>query len=175
VLSGEPGIGKTSLLREMGLRAEVQGFASVYGRCLPQHLPYQDLIWQRIWRGLSEKHSYQGTVSAAPAALHPCAFAKLNPHDFVGDFEASAIACVHGGAIRRGTPSGSKPTQEPNGARFGSARTAPSNCRARAQPNSSALLPPLGSPALDLAFMAVAKLARKPADRPAADGLALAP
>src|SRR5580692_10224232 len=71
VLSGEPGIGKTSLLREMGLRAEVQGFASVYGRCLPQHLPYQDLIWQRIWRGLSEKHSYQGTVSAAPAALHP--------------------------------------------------------------------------------------------------------
>ena len=52
VLSGEPGIGKTSLLRELGLCAAGQGFASVYGRCLPEHLPNQDSIWQRIWRGL---------------------------------------------------------------------------------------------------------------------------
>ena len=43
------------------------------------------------------------------------------------------------------------------------------------QPNSAALLPPLGSAVLDLAVVVVAKLARKPADRPAADGLALAP
>jgi hypothetical protein len=28
-----------------------------------------------------------------------CAFSKLNPDDFVGDLEASAIACVHGEAI----------------------------------------------------------------------------
>ena len=65
VLSGERGIGKTSLLRELGSRAECQGFTSVYGRCLPEHLPNQDLILQRVWRELLEKPAY-GTVPGAP-------------------------------------------------------------------------------------------------------------
>jgi tetratricopeptide (TPR) repeat protein len=69
VLSGEPGIGKTSLLRELGSRAESHGLASVCGRCLPQHLSNQDLIWRRIWRSLSEKGACGVML---PAALtHP--------------------------------------------------------------------------------------------------------
>jgi predicted ATPase len=71
MLSGEPGIGKTSLLRELGLCAAGQGFASVYGRCLPEHLPNQDSIWQRIWRGLCEKRSCHGTLTGAPSTLQP--------------------------------------------------------------------------------------------------------
>ena len=55
VVSGEPGIGKTSLLRELAGRAERRGFAVVYVSSPPQSAPDQELVWQRICRGLCEK------------------------------------------------------------------------------------------------------------------------
>jgi tetratricopeptide (TPR) repeat protein len=57
VLSGEPGIGKTSLLRELELNAEARRFSVLSVRSRPRHLPDKELLWQHIWRGLSETGS----------------------------------------------------------------------------------------------------------------------
>ena len=85
-----------------------------------------------------------------------------------------AIACFDGEADQRSGAGRAKRTPNPHRAAVGIDRTAPSNCRAGAQPNSAPLLPPLRSPILDLVLTLVASMARQPDDRPAGDRLALA-
>jgi tetratricopeptide (TPR) repeat protein len=96
VLSGEPGIGKTSLLRELGLRAEGQGFGGLYVRCLPHHLGNEELIWQRIWRGLSEKRLSYRSLSAASVTLQyhdpgPEESVNLESYSHVAHSESVAV------------------------------------------------------------------------------------
>ena len=55
VVSGEPGIGKTSLLRELAERADRRGFVVLHVSSPPQRRPDQELVWQRIWRGLCDR------------------------------------------------------------------------------------------------------------------------
>src|SRR6201997_1211232 len=66
-------------------------------------------------------------------------------------------------------------TANPRCAAVGIDRAAPSNRYARAQPNSSPLLSPVGSTVLDFVLTLVAAMARQPDHRPARDSLALAP
>jgi tetratricopeptide (TPR) repeat protein len=70
VLSGEPGIGKTSLLREMELSAESRRFNALYVRSTPRHLPDKELLWQRVWRGLAETASSNGMAAACAGSSH---------------------------------------------------------------------------------------------------------
>jgi len=72
-----------------------------------------------------------------------CPSSKLDPHEFIGDFERLAIACFDGEADKRSGPDRAKRTPNPHRAAVGIDRTAPSNRRAGAQPNSALLLPPL--------------------------------
>jgi hypothetical protein len=86
-----------------------------------------------------------------------------------------AIACDYGRAEERRTLP--RPKESPGGHRagVGNDRAAQSNCCAGAQPNSSPVLPSFRSVALNLAVARVAGMAPKPDDRPAGNGLALAP
>ncbi len=70
-----------------------------------------------------------------------------------------AIAWFNGDADKRSGLGGRERATNAHGAGIGIDRAAPSNCCAGAQPNSSALLPPLGSVVLDLVVVVVAKLA----------------
>jgi type II secretory pathway predicted ATPase ExeA len=54
LLSGESGIGKTRLLGELTVRGENQGFIVVRAASMPQHMRNKELVWQRIWRELSD-------------------------------------------------------------------------------------------------------------------------
>lgn len=53
LISGEPGIGKTSLLEELSTRAEAQGFRLARARCAPRDLPGIGSPWLRIIRDCS--------------------------------------------------------------------------------------------------------------------------
>ncbi len=53
LLSGEPGIGKSSLLVELSARAEAEGFRTVRVRCAPRDLPGVESPWLRIIRDCS--------------------------------------------------------------------------------------------------------------------------
>jgi hypothetical protein len=122
------------------------------------------------------ERSFQSVLShkSHVSAFERCGFSKLNPPGFIGGFERMAIACLYGDADRRSAAARPQRTPNPNRAAVGGDRPAPSNRRARAQPNSSPVLSPLGSAVLDLVFALVAPMARQPDHRPARDGLALA-
>src|SRR5712692_7823179 len=76
---------------------------------------------------------------------------------------------------RASTPGRRTATANPHRTCVGNYRVAPSNRGAGARPNSSPLLASFGSTAVDLAVALVVGLARKPDDRPARDGITLAP
>jgi tetratricopeptide (TPR) repeat protein len=92
VLSGEPGIGKTSLLRELGVQAESAGFRVLHVLSSPQHVSDQDVLWQRIWRGLRTMASADGVV-AASASPWRSAEHHVNGHvdGYIGDLGTAEL------------------------------------------------------------------------------------
>ena len=101
---------------------------------------------------------------------------QLDPRELVGGFDRLAVACSDGYRDKRIILGGPRQrTANPRCAAVGIDRAAPSNRRARAQPNSSPVLSPLGSTVLDFVLALVAAMARQPDRRPFRDSLALAP
>jgi hypothetical protein len=74
-----------------------------------------------------------------------CPSSKLNPRELVGGFERLAVGCFDGDADKRSAATGPQRSSNPHRAAVGIGRPAPSNCRARAQRNSSPLLSLSGS------------------------------
>jgi hypothetical protein len=112
---------------------------------------------------IGERPETQRGIRARIASmLSTCGFSKLNPQGFIGGFERIAIARLDGDADKRSAAARLPRTPNPNCAAVGGYRAAPSNCRARAQRNSSPVLSPLGSTALDLVLALVAPMARQP-------------
>jgi hypothetical protein len=105
-----------------------------------------------------------------------CGSSQLDLRELVDDFDGLAVACSDGDRDKRiilGDPR--QRTANPRCAAVGIDRAAPLNRRARAQPNSSSVLSPLGSTVLDFVLALVAAMARQPDHRPVRDSLALAP
>ena len=92
VLSGEPGIGKTSLLRELGVQAESAGFRVLHVLSSPQHVSDQDVLWQRIWRGLRTMASADRIVGAS-ASHWQSVENHVNGHveGYVGDLGTAEV------------------------------------------------------------------------------------
>src|SRR5260370_33769039 len=108
--------------------------------------------------------------------LNACGSSQLDPRELVDGFDGLAVACSDGDRDKRIILGGPRQrTANPRCAAVGIDRAAPSNRRARAQPNSSPVLSPLGSTVLDFVLALVAAMARQPDHLPARDSLALAP
>jgi tetratricopeptide (TPR) repeat protein len=57
VISGEPGIGKTSLLRHLRSSAQSESFIVLnVGSALP-NTPNKEIVWKRIWSELCQRHA----------------------------------------------------------------------------------------------------------------------
>jgi hypothetical protein len=105
-----------------------------------------------------------------------CGSSQLDPRELVGGFDGLAVACSDGDRDTRIILERPRQrTANPRCAAVRIDRAAPSNRRARAQPNSSPVLSPLGSTVLDFVLALVAAMARQPDHRPVRDTLALAP
>ena len=105
-----------------------------------------------------------------------CASSQLDPRELVDGCDGLAVACKRWGprqAHHSRRPQAAN--REPSLRCCWNRSTAPSNRRARTQPNSSPALSPLGSAVLDFVLALVAAMARQPDHRPARDSLALAP
>jgi tetratricopeptide (TPR) repeat protein len=91
LISGEPGIGKTSLLDELRVRAEACGFLVSYIRCAPQGLAGVDSPWRHIVRAL--------LASAPPTEIDPqwridCPM-FTSPDGTPGEGSPSSDKCIH--------------------------------------------------------------------------------
>jgi predicted ATPase len=76
VVSGEPGMGKTSLLRYLRMRAEDQGFRVFQLHSLPSHVSGIDAIWKRIWWELVAEERLENSSSASDLAHDVCSPVK---------------------------------------------------------------------------------------------------
>jgi len=106
-----------------------------------------------------------------------CASSQLDPRELVDGFDGLGADLQAMGTATSASFSEAPRQRTANRrcAAVGIDRTAPSNRRARTQPNSSPVLSPLGSAVLDFVLALVAAMARQPDHRPARDSLALAP
>ena len=80
-----------------------------------------------------------------------CGSSKLGPRELVGGFKRLGIACLYGDADRRGADARLQRTPDPYRCCW------KSDCRPRAQLNSSPLPSPSGSAVLDLVLALVAQ------------------
>src|SRR5712691_6970967 len=83
LISGEPGIGKSSLLVELSTRAEAQGFRLVRARCAPRDLPGVESPWLRI--------------------IHDCSTTGFSEHFPLGPWSSGASLTAQGGTSADGS------------------------------------------------------------------------
>ena len=69
-----------------------------------------------------------------------CPYSKLNPPEFIGGFDLSAIACSHGDGDKRSARGRRKRAANPHFAAVGIDSAAPSNFHTEAEPNPSPML-----------------------------------